>query len=198
MIVVDGEYSGLDPYKHAILSIGAVDFLNPENRFYGECRVFEGAEIDDGALLVNGFTKEQALDPKAKSLEEMMKEFLAWVAPIEDRTIAGQNVYLDRDMLDMAARRCKIPWLGGKRIVDLHAVCYASHLKKGQALQLEDKLSPLSLDLILKYVGVPEEPKPHNALTGALLETEAFGRLIYGRAWLPEYEKHALPDYLLA
>jgi len=39
MIVADIEATGLDPRKHSILSIGAVDFEHPERQFYGECRI---------------------------------------------------------------------------------------------------------------------------------------------------------------
>jgi len=42
MVVVDVETSGLDPQKYAMLSIGAVDFENPERQFYAECRAFDG------------------------------------------------------------------------------------------------------------------------------------------------------------
>ena len=52
MIVVDLETTGVDPRKHSILSIGAVDFNNQENYFYGECRIREGALIDNYALAV--------------------------------------------------------------------------------------------------------------------------------------------------
>ena len=37
MIVIDLETSGIDPMEHSILSLGAVDFDNPEYFFYGEC-----------------------------------------------------------------------------------------------------------------------------------------------------------------
>ena len=64
MIIVDVESSGVDPVKHSLLSIGAIDFLNPKNQFYGECRVWDGAHIMDEALAVNGFTKEQITNKK--------------------------------------------------------------------------------------------------------------------------------------
>ena len=59
MIVLDVEASGTEAHKHSIVSLGALDFMNPTNRFYEECRVWEGAHIMDEALVVNGFTKEQ-------------------------------------------------------------------------------------------------------------------------------------------
>ena len=46
MIVVDVETTGVDARKNSIVSIGAVDFENQKNQFYGECKIWEGAEID--------------------------------------------------------------------------------------------------------------------------------------------------------
>jgi len=61
MIMVDVETTGVDAKKNSIISIGAVDFSNPQNQFYKECRIWEGAEITQQALYINGFTKEDHL-----------------------------------------------------------------------------------------------------------------------------------------
>ena len=45
MIVIDIEGSGVEYAKHSIVSIGALDFDNPTNRFYGECRIWEAADV---------------------------------------------------------------------------------------------------------------------------------------------------------
>ncbi len=52
MLVVDVEASGTDEYKHSIVSVGALDLANPTNRFYEECRVWDGAHIMDEAMAV--------------------------------------------------------------------------------------------------------------------------------------------------
>ncbi len=54
--------------------------------------------------------------------------------------------------------------------------------------------SALNLDAVLRYVGIPDEPKPHNALTGALVETEAFGRFFYNKPLLPEFATYPLKN----
>jgi DNA polymerase III epsilon subunit-like protein len=59
MIVVDVEASGTNYEKHSIVSLGAVDFDNPENRFYGECHIWDGAHIMEEALEVCGFTETE-------------------------------------------------------------------------------------------------------------------------------------------
>src|SRR5689334_18151096 len=104
MIFVDIEATGLDPRTHSILSIGAIDLVNPTRQFYEECRAWDGAHISEEALQVNGFTREEATDPTKKTEGEAVRMFLAWAWEIEgDRTLAGQNVSFDRDYLQFAA-----------------------------------------------------------------------------------------------
>ena len=81
MIVIDVETTGVIPTKHSILSIGAIDFNNPENQFYEECRIWDGAQVmQDGeegmlsALKINGFTKEEIRDSKKKSQKQVLEE----------------------------------------------------------------------------------------------------------------------------
>ena len=74
MIALDIETSGIDAHKHSILSIGAIDMDNPGNRFYAECRAWDGAHIDQEALDINGFTEEEAKDATKKSEEEVVRE----------------------------------------------------------------------------------------------------------------------------
>lgn len=45
--------------------------------------------------------------------------------------------------------------------------------------------------------GLPNEPIPHNALTGAKMEAEAFSRFIYGKSFFKEFENYPVPHYLL-
>ena len=99
MIIVDVETSGVNPKMNSIVSIGAVDFLDSQNRFYGECRVWDGAEITEISSKINGFTVEQMRDPKKKSVEELIDEFFQWMEPLENKTLAGHNPTFDRDFL---------------------------------------------------------------------------------------------------
>ena len=193
MIVVDVEASGVSPEKDSLVSVGAVDFENPQNRFYEECQIWEGAHIEDGALAVNGFTREQITDPKRKTDREVVLAFLAWLEKIEEKTIAGHNPSFDRDFLEQTAHRYHINWPVAHRTIDLHSICYFGMLQAGVKPPLTHGHSALNLDAVLRYVGIPEEPKPHNALTGALVETEAFGRFFYGKPFLEEFLKYPLP-----
>ncbi len=194
MVVVDVEASGVNPHKHSIVSIGAVAFSNPEKRLYEECRIWEGAHIMDDALAVNGFTKEQITDPNKKTLEEIITAFLAWIEGIEgDRTIAGQNPSFDRDFLQTSAERYHLNWPLAYRTIDVHTICYMHQIKRGLNIPIVHNRSALDLDAILRYVGLPDEPSPHNALTGALVEAEALSRLLYDKPLFPEFKHLPIP-----
>jgi DNA polymerase III epsilon subunit-like protein len=197
MIVVDVETSGRDPKKNSILSIGAVDFLNPKNQFYGECRIWEGAGISQEALQINGFSEREIKDANKQDLGSLIKKFLNWISGIEDKTIAGQNPSFDIGFLEDSINRYRIDYRIGRRSIDLHSVSYAHHLKTGIRIPLKKGRTELNTDLIFAYVGLPPEPKPHNALVGAKMEAEALSRLIYGRILLNEFRGYPLPSHLV-
>ena len=196
VIVVDVETTGLDPGTCSIVSLGAVDFLKPENQFYQECRIWEGAQVVEKALEINGFSRKEVIDPGKKSLKKVMEEFLAWMDEIENRTIAGENPSFDRDFLKASAQRCGVGWLISHRTIDLHSLAYESYLKRGLDLPVKNERIDLNADRIFNYVGLPTEPKPHRALVGAKMEAEAFSRLIYGKLLLKDFESLPVPDYL--
>lgn len=195
MIILDIETGGLDPQKNALLSIGAVDY-NTGDEFYIEAyhSTIFAHRIDDAALAVNGFTREQIAqwDDKTRPIVEVAYvRFLKWCEG-RDLLIGGQQVgafdlrflkeihtsiesinhafdakgdgCMDGDIHREAAHIKKWPF--GHRSADLHSVAYA---KLGKSL---------SLDGILQAVGLAPEPKPHNALTGARLERDAFKLLL--------------------
>lgn len=178
MIVLDIETSGLNPRRNSLLSIGAVDY-DTGDEFYGECRVYDGihrdypaAVIDDAALAINGFTREQCHDLAKDFDYSLYMRFLAWATNTKrDLLIAGQQVggfdipFL-KSIADNPMHGIVPVWPFGYRSLDLHSVAFT---KLGKSL---------SLDGILQAVGLAPEPKPHNALTGAKLEVEAFKRLL--------------------
>ena len=195
MIIIDIEASGTNYEKHSIVSIGALDFDNSENRFYGECRIWDGAHIMDGALEVNGFTKEQILDSNKQSEAELVTAFMEWSQHMSDRTLTGQNVSFDRDMLKHACDRANIPWDLAHRTIDTHTLCFMHMIKRGLTppIDPQHRRSALNLDAILNYCGIPDEPEPHNALTGALSHAEVTSRLLYDKKLLPEFSQFEIP-----
>ena len=196
MLIVDVEASGTDYKKHSIVSLGALDLSNPTYRFYEECRVWDGAHIMDEAMAVNGFTKGQVTDPNKQTESDLVHAFLQWSEKVEERTLAAQNVSFDRDFLKAAAERAgHTNWQFSYRTIDIHSICYMHMVERG-IQPPTDKVkrhSALDLDQVLVYCGIPQEPMPHNALTGALSHAEVISRLLYGRKLLPEFVEFEIP-----
>lgn len=195
MLILDVEASGTEYHTHSIVSIGAVDFETPENRFYGECRIWDGAHIMEGALAVNGFSEAEITDPTKQTEAELVQSFLEWSQHMSDRTLAGQNVSFDRDFVKAACERAGIAWDLAYRTIDTHSLCWMHIVTRGQTppIDPQHRRSSLNLDAVLNYCGIPEEPAPHNALTGALSHAEVIARLLYDKKLLPEFEEYNIP-----
>ncbi len=195
MILIDIEATGTNYEKHSILSIGALDFDNPQNRLYLECRAWEGAHLDSDALAVCGFSESQAIDSSKQTEAQVVAQFLTWADDIEDQTLAGQNVSFDRDFVRAACERAGYAFPFAHRTIDTHTLAYMHHILHGIAIPIEKRHSALDLDAILTYVGMPREPEPHNALTGALMHAEVISRLLYGLPKTHEFKQYPVPTY---
>lgn len=193
MIVVDVETSGVVPYTHSILSVGALELDNPDNRFNEECRAWEGAHLNADSLEFTGVTKEEATDSRRQTEAELIVKFLDWSTSVTNRILAAQNPSFDRDFLQHAAERAHINWPLAFRTIDVHTLCYQHMLQRGLKVPTKHNRSALDLDAILNYVGIPDEPMPHTALTGALSHTEVISRLLYNKKLLPEFDQFDIP-----
>ena len=194
MIAVDTESTGLDPNKTSILSIGAVDTEDPAQQFYDECRIWEGADVSDEALAVNGFTREEIVDSSKKTESEMIRDFMAWaMARPGNHTLVAQNVAFDASFIRAASRRAGIESSFAQRSIDTHTLAWMHMTSHGITPPEANHRSALNLDAVLQYCGIPAEPKPHNALTGALCHAEVFARMAYTRKIVPEFEHYEIP-----
>jgi DNA polymerase III epsilon subunit-like protein len=193
MIVLDIEATGTNYEKHSILSLGALDFHNPDNRLYLECQAWEGAHIDPEALQVCGFSEAEATDDTKQTEGQLIAQFLSWAEGVEDQTLAGQNVSFDRDYVKAACERAGYNYPFAHRTVDTHTLAYMHLITHGRAIPIEKRHSALNLDTVLNYVGIPNEPEPHNALTGALCHAEVMSRLLFNAPLLPEFAQYELP-----
>lgn len=193
MVILDVEASGTDVRVHSIVSVGAIDFENPTRQFYDECRIWDGAHSMDEALAVCGFSKSEVVDPSKKSESELYDAFIEFALNTPDHTLAGQNPSFDRDFLHAAAIRAHRDWPLAHRTIDTHSLAWMHMVKNGLVPPVEHHRSALNLDSILNYVGIPEEPKPHNALTGALCHAEVISRLLYDKKLLPEFTQYGIP-----
>lgn len=194
MIILDVETSGVDPERHSILSLGALDLDEPTNQFYDECHVWEGGLISKEALKINGFTEEQAKDPNTKTEAELIEAFIAWAMDRPaDRTLAAQNVAFDKAFVEAACRRAGIEFPLAHRTIDVHTLTWAHMKFNGVETPVENHHSGINMKAALEYCGLPEEPTPHNALTGAMAHAEIISRIAYGKKLLPEYDAYDIP-----
>lgn len=180
LIVVDVETSGLDSQKCSILSIGAVNMADG-NTFYEKCRPFSGAVIDDGALDVNGFSRDE-IQGFDYSEEEILKMFILWFweqhMPL---TFAGQNPSFDKGFIESACLRHGILFPFSHDTVDLHSMAFAWLIKNGKQIPLRPNGKPkLSLDDVCKLLEIDgRSTETHTALEDVLIEAECLEKIIF-------------------
>ncbi|MGI9159592.1 MAG: 3'-5' exonuclease [Saprospiraceae bacterium] len=170
MIVFDIETTGLMPGKHQVVSLGAIHYESGQT-FYQECRIYKKNLISASALSLNGFTVEQVTDNKKITALVLYDNFVEWAISRSD-ILAGHNIgSFDVQFLKILHNkyRSKNKWPFSHRYIDLHSVAYA-HFRES-----------LSHDEICLKLGIEPEPKPHNALLGALSEHKAFKEIF--RIW---------------
>ncbi len=194
MIVLDVETTGLVPERHSIIALGAVDLHQPENQFYEECRIWEGAEVNEEALTINGFLDSDIRSADKRSEAELVASFIAWATDRpKDRTLAAQNVSFDLEFVQSAAHRAGIQCPFAKRTLDVHTLCWLHMVERGITPPLTKHHSAINLDFALNYVGLPPEPRPHNALTGALCHAEVIARVAYNKKIIPDFSSYEIP-----
>lgn len=169
MIVIDAETTGIHPVRNCIVSLGAVNY-DTDDTFYGECRIYDDTEVHPIALQVNGFTEEQIRDTSKPAAHELYWQFLEWAKPFGERNLlAGHNVgHFDILFLEQLHTYLpddvKFPFQ--YRTVDTHSIAFAKFKQS------------LKLDEIAVKIGIGEEPKPHNALTGAIFGKKVLQALL--------------------
>ena len=198
MIILDIETTGLDPELNGLLSIGAVDFINPTKTFYEECRIREGERIDPEAISVNGFDLDEIKDKTKQTTRDLLIHFDEWLKSRSIRMVGGLHISaFDVPFLNKKALQCGVRMRLHRRTIDLHSIAYAKMQELGKVVPMTDGWSVMDTDVIYPFVGLPKEPKPKNALSGAKWEAEAMSRLIKGSGLLKELSRYPIPDYLL-
>jgi len=171
LYAVDVETSGINPKVNSIVSIGVVSIYDPANTFYEECRVWEGAIIEQEALNVNGFTGLQVIDPNKQSEAEMLAKLKTWLGP--SPIMIAHNSAFDSGFIKEAFIRAGGFSPFSFRTIDIHSIVYLHLLRNKKAIP-----KSLSLNNALKEFGLPREPDPHNALTGAQCNVALFNSVL--------------------
>lgn len=174
-VVLDLESTGLDTTGECgILEIGAVDGMG--RKFYRRVSLPRGMHIQTGALECNGIDPLDLVE--GQPLERAMCDLSNWLkAGVNKWIMGGKNPQFDYALL-------KAFWPTGvvgislhevisRRCVDLHSVMYSRGIVAGVDMTVEGFSTD---DLYLQLISLKPEPKPHNALRGALHEMEAFKR----------------------
>lgn len=167
-LIIDIETTGLTPGVNGIVSIGGYDFEAPSSKpFYEECRIDDDVEVHPKALEVNGFTQEQIVDPTKLPLVAILTNLRKWAMGRKDRTMGGWNVRFDYDFLNHGFKQYEIKWPFGFRVEDVHSTFYSYLRACGQPRKLAFGASSYGMNKASVVLGLPPEPDPHNALTGA-------------------------------
>jgi hypothetical protein len=118
-----------------------------------------------------------------------------WSQEVADRTLTGQNVSFDRTMLQAAVERAGHMFDLPYRTLDTHTMCFMHMINAGVTppFDAQHRRTALNLNAVLAYCGIPDEPNPHNALTGAKCHAEVTARLLYNKKLLPEFSQFEIP-----
>ena len=176
LVVIDTETGGLDPERHALLSVAAVDSADGE-AFVGLIRPHADWITEPEALAKNGFTLE-FLEKNGRPERDVLQDLALWLHQRRFSILAGCNVAFDRDFLRAAFARHGMTWPMHKSI-DLQAAAWLAYEAGRLPLpEGKDGLPRLSLDHIAAAMGFSRSSAIHNALEDALMTTACLRRLI--------------------
>jgi DNA polymerase-3 subunit epsilon len=167
VIVLDIETTGIDPSVNGIASIGAI-MLSGESPFYQEVCIDDDLKVDAKALEINGFTLESLKDSNKPTMARTTRDFTDWATHAKDTIVCAWNAKFDVEFLAVEYERAHMYWPFGYRVVDLHSIVHFLMSNTGDGfVPAHDGITTIGLNYALKWCGLPEEPEPHNALTGA-------------------------------
>ncbi len=202
MIVLDIETSGIEPVKCGIWQIGAIDLENPKNQFLDECRIEDEDQILDNigakktVYEVTGKTEAEMRDPNKQSQKQLLEKFFKWFEKIKIKNLICQNPQFDLGFLTIKTRKYNLKLPFHYRAFDLHSIAQSKYFQEKAEFLIKEDHSDMDLTNILRFCGMKDERKFHNALEDAKLEAECFSRTMYGKNLLEEYKKFPVPKYL--
>ena len=184
---MDCEFGGLDPELHDITEVGVIftDYRLTEIS-EKQWRVKARPErISKEAAKIFGYDEE--LWAEAPSIREVLTELAAMVPKGKVAVPAGQNVRMDVTFLELAFRKCEIPYPFDYHVIDLATLFYSWTLVAGEtagALSLRQAASTAGL--------LGEGGVAHRALEDARLTLETFRHYV-GRL-APREPAEAVPE----
>jgi DNA polymerase-3 subunit epsilon len=171
VIVFDVETSGLDEKTNGVIGLGAI-MLPGGDTFYHEPRLTETLQAHPKALEVNGFTEEEIRSKDRIDMETTLRHFNDWAVLADDMILGGWNSTFDYRFLAAEYERHGLRWPFKYRVVDIQSIAYTVMRLKDKWTPMHDGVSTVGLNYTLKWLGLPPEPEPHNALTGAQMNVD--------------------------
>ena len=212
MIVLDIETSGgkMNPCEYGIWQIGAIEFENPENYFFQECRIDETDKIQEEALKITGKTEEELRDSNKQPQKQLLGNFFSWIKKVKYKSIAAHNTPFDYGFVCVKANIYSLEIPFNHRSLDLHTLAQSKYFQLNNKFLMRngEKFFGMGLSSVLEFCGLKDERikikdnkiikegKNHSALEDAKLEAECFSRLLAGKSLLEEFEKIPIPEYL--
>jgi len=201
MIVVDIETSGIDFNKCGIWQIGAID-LESREEFIDECRIDDEDEMinipgaEKTVQEITGKTEQELRDSKKQSQKQLIIKFFQWFKNSKIKNIICQNPQFDWTFLRIKSLKYNIEFPIHYRCFDLHSIAQIIYKNIHGNFLIDKEKSDMDLSKTLRFCGMQDERKEHNALEDAKLEAECFSRLVYHKELFPEFSKFPIPDYL--
>lgn len=193
MIVLDIETSGINPEKHGIWQIDALELENPNNNFLEEGRIDNEDEITDDSIKVHGKNEEYLRNINNQSQKTLIETFFKWSKNTTIITAVCQNPHFDLGFIKSKAGKYGLINPLHHRAYDLHSIASLKYYQVNGRFLIEENHSGMGLTKILKFCGIEDRRKAHNALEDAKLAAECFSRLAYGKSHLPEYNRFSIP-----
>jgi len=170
---LDCEFGGLDPALHDITEIGVVvtDYRLREIAS-AEWKVRPRPErVSEEAAKIFGY--DPAVWAEAPGVRQVLAELSDLLPPNRTVVPAGQNVRMDVSFLELAYRKCDLPYPFDYHVIDLATLFYSWSLVAGETV------SALSLRQSATTAGLlSEDGVAHRALADARLTLDTFRHFI--------------------
>ena len=200
-IAMDIETSGIDPVKCGVWQIGAYD-MNTGEEFLGEAKIDDEDQVlnDKNAnktvFEVTGKTEEVLRDKNKQSQKDLIQKFLQWVKTRSSLNFLCQNPQFDISRIVIKADKYGFNIPFHFRAFDLHSIAQEKYYEIHKNFLIKGNISDMGLKNILKFCGIEDKRKSHNALEDAKLTAECFSRIIYGKGLFEEYSGYKIPEKL--
>jgi len=199
-IVLDIETSGIDKVKCGIWQIGAIDLNNSSEYFLQEGRIDDKDKLANTGkrpvLEVIGKTEAELRDKNKQSQKQLLKNFFKWVDKRYMKNFLCQNPQFDVAFLEIRAMKYGLKMPFHYRAFNLHDYAQKKYFDLQGKFLLKEKHSDMGLTNILKFCGIEDNRKAHNALEDCKLTGECFYRLVLRKNLFPEYSQYKIPEVL--